>query len=435
MTETVTEEVAEEVVNKADLYSKITEIHITNFMSISNAVIHMPESGIVGIQGYNDSGKSAIERAIASCLLYRYSHKHKSFIQDGKKYFQVDVVFDDGITIRYEKHYTAAGLYEMYQGDTLLYSNKQQNGNGFYEKIVGVPEEIERYLGMSNTEEGMSLNYGLNTDKQLLVSTSGSENYQQLNQVLKSQEIGLASQLVNRDNNNLGGLISRTEAQIHMKSTELARYGDLDESLVARIKAYAKHVSVIEAREFALVSIYNLIPALREVVLPEVPLIDTDEIVRVSKLERLLGEVGQLGVQVAPEIPLIPADSISRIEKLTSLDHVMSSLRETVAPEIPLISALSISRIEKLNAIAQMMMPLREQVAPEIPAVMGIDRFASLLRLTQAVDVVREAEQIVRDCEHNAEKLKLESAALSKELTEAGHKVVKCNSCGELTLA
>lgn len=399
MTETVTEE----VVNKADLYSRITEVHITNFMSFERAVIHVPEEGIVGIRGYNNTGKSAILRAIACCLLNKYSYNHKAFIKDGKSFFQVDVVFSDTVTVRYEKHSAGSALYEMYEGDTLLYTNKQQNGSGFYEKIIGVPEEIAVYLGMSNTEEGMSLNYGLNTEKQLLVSTSGSENYQALNQVLRSQDLGLASQLINRENNAISGSISHTEAQIQMKSRELGVFDALEESLIGRVSEYAESVSRYERLEGGFGTLVGLVGGLREITPPELPTISSESITRVRSIETLITEAEALKGQVAPEIPTISEDKITVIEQLNKLGSFLN--------------------------------PLRETVAPEITPVMGIERFAGLVSLGQAVGVIREAEKSVKECEHLSEKAKIDSAALSKELKEAGHKVVTCGNCGELTLA
>lgn len=399
----MTEEVIEEVVNKADLYAKISEIHITNFMSFERATVKIPKEGIVGIRGYNDSGKSAILRAIACCLLYKYSYNHKAFIKEGKNFFQVDVVFDDGVTIRYEKHNAGSSLYELYKDSELLYTNKQQNGSGFYEKIIAVPEEIATYLGMSNTDEGMSLNYGLNTDKQLLVSTSGSENYQALNQVLKSQDLGLASQLINRENNAIGGSISRTEAQINMKSTELNVFGSLEEDLIGRIESYAAHVSRCERLDAGLSTLLKMLGGLEEETAPELPTIDNDIIKKVSNIDTLLAELEELSIDVSPEIPLIAADKISIVEKL--------------------------------NDITNMMNPLRELVAPEIPVVMGIDRFSVLVSLGQAVGVLHQDEKLVKQCEHDSATAKAQSEALSKELEAAGHKVVTCNNCGELTLA
>lgn len=430
MTETITEEVT----NRADLFPKITEVHITNFMSIERAQISFDKSNIIGIRGYNDSGKSAIQRAIACCLLYHYSTKHKNFIQDGKNFFQVDVCFEDGVIIRYEKHYTGGSLYEMTRDGELLYTNRQQNGSEFLEKIIEVPYEIRRYLGMSTTDEGISLNYGLNTDKQLLVSTSGSENYAALNKILKSENLSRASQLVNQDNNALDGSISRTEAMVYQKDKELLKYKNLDESLVLKLEAFAGLVSEKEERLDEMISLEELYTGLDETIIPEIPQIPTKLIDDVSKVEELLNDVSLLSVVVPAEIPVLNSEGIAKLTAIDSLLDSTDALEEEVLPELHQVDMKSINQLSKLIDLSEDIKTLEEPEIPELKPVTSIKQAEELLELVTDVENLEKYSAILTECESQSAHLVNLSDELYKEISDSGHQVVKCNNCGELTL-
>ncbi|RKW48284.1 MAG: hypothetical protein D8B41_00145, partial [Porphyromonas sp.] len=58
----------------AKAQSKIVSIELENFMAIKNAILTFDESNIINLKGYNDSGKSAITRALD--VLFFNSYKN-----------------------------------------------------------------------------------------------------------------------------------------------------------------------------------------------------------------------------------------------------------------------------------------------------------------------------------------------------------------------
>lgn len=167
---------------------------------------------ILNIKGFNDSGKSALLVATGVCLLNAYARKSKSFIRDGAEFFRVTVSFDDGVQIMRERHRNGLGLYEMSKDGTLVYTTR---AGDLLTAVDDIPGPIAEYLGLHP-----DLNMRRRTDPMLLVSTSGSENFKFLNDVLKTEELSGAAQdasaAANEMNANIDGLQVKLEATQQM---------------------------------------------------------------------------------------------------------------------------------------------------------------------------------------------------------------------------
>ena len=60
-------------------YSKIKEVEVFNFMSFKHARLVFDETNILNLKGYNDSGKSAILRAVVVCLTDMYKRAQNKY--------------------------------------------------------------------------------------------------------------------------------------------------------------------------------------------------------------------------------------------------------------------------------------------------------------------------------------------------------------------
>lgn len=397
MTETVD---ASQVETKS-VYPKIRSVYVTNFMSLKQAEVHFDDSGIIKILGYNNSGKSAILRALAVTLLHRWKSSHKQFIRDDARYFQVDVAFDDGVVIRFEKHATGTSLYEMYgdDGKELLFTTKISEGN--YQKITEVPEQIATYLGILSTPDGINLAYGVNTDKQLLVETTGSENYQALNVVLKSEEISRAVSMLNSENNQTSGKINNAEARIMGVNDELYKLHDLTEPLIKGMNAYDAQVTAQEQSVQAHSDAWLAVNAVASV----------------------------------PDIPEVPVVNTATVEKIYEVGQGVNNL--AAIEDIPEVPTLDTGCVHSLQGIAQDIEAL-EGIAdiPEIPHI--VDTGARVQNIEGIITQVEGIAAMLEDSsklEAAKTEVDAEIAQVVNELRDAGHVLTQCPGCGQIHLA
>lgn len=175
--------------------SKIKKVRIKNFMSIEEDELEFDDSNVIVLKGYNNSGKSAVIKAIEVALFGKYENKQIAFIRDGENFFHIEVVFDDGITLVREKHASGKSLYEMYKGKDLIYTTKQGDAIA---KVNGVPEDIQTYVAATTMGEGY-LNTANGNEPMLLTDTTGGENFKAISDILKAEELSRALNAVRTD--------------------------------------------------------------------------------------------------------------------------------------------------------------------------------------------------------------------------------------------
>ena len=181
--------------------SKIVNIEIQNFMSIGYAKLSFDESGILNLVGYNDSGKSAVTRALEVILYDAYSNIQNKFIKDNTAHFGIGIEFDDGVAINRYKYRNGKSVWEMEKDGVTLYTNDL---GGNIASTDGVPVEISRYLGVAiEPQTKNKLNVRRNTDKLFLIETSGSENYKIINNFLRYDILSNATNKLNADRNKM----------------------------------------------------------------------------------------------------------------------------------------------------------------------------------------------------------------------------------------
>lgn len=374
-------------------YSKISSVELTNFMSFKKAKIAFDESGIINIKGYNDSGKSAILRGMAVCLMDMFKRNQLKFIRHGEEYFRIVITFNDGISILRDKYINGQSLYEVYNKQELMFTTKQGNR---LSKIDGVPKPIADYLGLCVTDS-VYLNYQSCIDKLPVVDTTGSENYQMFHEVLRMEEIFRASNMINADKNDLGLEISTIEYELRREEVLLERCGDVSQEFIDVINELEKEGIVTNNKKESLKEIQGVISHYDRIkVLPPIKKVSTT---RLSKLYDMGKIASTLDKKI--EIPKIKKVSLDRVSALHSiLDKVDKLQKYVVVPEIPKVDETLISKRTKLGGIIKVYKTLENQGK----ACNDIDN-----RLSQLRD-------------------KLNS--LVNEAKKQGIELVKCENCG-----
>lgn len=114
------------------------KVRIKNFQSIREADLEI--SGLTVLTGPNDSGKSAVRRAIEGVFQNTPGHH---FVRNGADKCEVEVTLDDGVSVRWEKGSAIKPTYTLTtsEGSKTLYPGR------------GVPDEVLA-LGVNTVQAG-----------------------------------------------------------------------------------------------------------------------------------------------------------------------------------------------------------------------------------------------------------------------------------------
>lgn len=342
-------------------YSKIREIELFNFMCFKHTKLVFDETNILNLKGYNDSGKSTILRAMAVCLADMFKKAQSKYIRHGEEYFRIIVTFEDGVSVLRDKYYTGQSVYEMYKEGKLIYTTKQGN---MPTRIEGVPVIIQEYLGLCMTDNGC-LNYQSCEDKLFLVDTTGSENYQVLNMVLKSDEISRATAMINSDRNELNQRLIEMENEYNNTNAVLKSRSFVDEDLISDLEFKDKVYDYFDKRVDSLIAIGDVYDKIDELVsYPEMERLDVTRLQVIQNIKNCGERVSSL-----ESIPVVGKIDTTQFEKLSKLKSLASSLKSKKS--LPEIKRLDISRFKGISSLLRACDSLSE--LPDIPVVEGLD--------------------------------------------------------------
>ena len=405
-------------------YSKIKEVEVFNFMSFKHARLVFDETNILNLKGYNDSGKSAILRAVIVCLTDMYKRAQNKYIRYGADYFRVVVTFDDGISIMRDKYMNGQSLYEMYKDGKCIYTTKQGNR---LTRIEGVPKTISDYLGLCVTENGC-LNYQSCSDRLLLVETTGSENYQELNSVLKSNEISRATALINSDRNEMNSKMIEMENEFNSNKAVLQSRSDVDDYIIGLVQEREEFSELIVRMEKDLEAIKGTLSAMKDVKqIPEVPEIETG---RLSDIERLVDTVGKLEkVQVLPKVDKI---EIGRLSSVRGLAEMLSEL--SGVERIPKVEVVDVDRAKDIMSILETMKRCSE-LPEKLPVVEQVNK-VNAEKYDDLVKIIKEMQEMEKGM-MTLGKIQQEKADVQKQLDgiienarSQGIELYQCSHCG-----
>ena len=328
----------------AKTFSKITSIELENFMSIKKARLSFDETGIINLKGYNDSGKSAITRALGVIFFNQYKQAQKNFIKHGESFFRIVVNFDDGISILRDKYINGPSLYEMYEEGKLIFSTKVGNT---LTQVKDVPLEIKEYLSMTETSSGNYLNSQSIYDKQFLIQTSGSENVELLNGVLKLKETSLATTELKTDINALSSSINSLVSEIGSINLSLERYEYVDQGFIELLEELDKKY---DEADYIYSSYKNLADLLLErsglfLNTPKVDIIDYTGYQKLLQLSELFTKISDL--TVTPTLELINSEPYVELLEILDLQKSRQKL-SVLKSEIQLIDFKPLKMLEIL---------------------------------------------------------------------------------------
>jgi energy-coupling factor transporter ATP-binding protein EcfA2 len=374
-------------------YSRLLWWSVENFMAIEKGKCEFDEKNIINLKGYNDSGKSAMLTALKVLLNNSHPTKQVEFIQDGKDYFRILAYFDDGVMILRDKYVNGQSLYEMYKDGQVIFSTKQKNGA--LASVKGVPEPIQQYLGLITYEDTL-LNARACFEKQIGVQTTGSENYKMFNTVLKSEEIAVASSMLNNDKNKLVSDINGVESDLRANKEFISGKDRLTLEMIQYLKEHDKSLDANEMQLVHLNEATKLVSDINGVVIyPEVKAIDNmNELVTILSLRNTLKDI-----VITPEVKCIDTLELTDLLRIKTLSDDLSSITVANIPELSSINN------EQLNAI------------------LGIKTLFENLSLV--TNEIASNEQVLVN-----NTLALEE--LQTKLQELGVSYVRCPSCGNL---
>lgn len=322
--------------------SKLLFWEVHNFMSFDYGKCCFDENGIVTIFGYNDSGKSALLRALDVCFYNRFEKSQVSFIKSGTDYFRVLAVFSDGVSILRDKYKNGQSLYEMYKDGDLIFSTKQ---GSTLTSIKQVPEPIAMYLDLLRSDD-LYINSRSCFEKQFLVQTSGSENYKCLNVLLRSQELSLATECLNADKNKLGNEIQGTQSRIDILSDTVKSTPKIDEDTIKSIDSLESTLDTCLETSSYLGTIKDVMDNIKSIVVyPELSSLDLSQ---VSLLSSLLDKLIDLS-KIPTDLPALTSLDSSRLDYLISMQTIVDKLGTIL--DSPVLDYVSTLRLDYLEAI------------------------------------------------------------------------------------
>lgn len=368
--------------------SKITSVEVTNFMAFPSAIAEFDDRGILNFKGFNDSGKSAFLMATAICLLNVYPQDQKSLIRDGEREFQIRVSFDDGVYIDRFKYDSGASLYEMFKDGKRIFTTR--DGQNTLGKVEGVPQPIAEYLGLFN-DGTYQLHFRRKNDPLLLVETTGRENFEMLNSILKTEELANATRLASDTANKIQQDVNELNNQYTGASIAVESIWATEE-IVDLLRQWADKEretgilhELLKGTQSTLSSYETL------VVPPTVPSIDTSTIAAYTALQATIKSYSE---KITPEID-IQIDTAP----LKSLMSVLTAIDEYETEIVPLIEPLDAQPLDDLNKVLQ-----------------------DISNFSKASEHVNVLAQKIREDQHSHDTLVKEAAA-------QGMKIVTCPSC------
>lgn len=373
-------------------YSKLVSWEIFNFMSIEYAKLTFDETNIINIKGYNDSGKSAALRALDVLFFNVKPASQVRFIKDGCDYFRVLCHFSDGVMILRDKYINGQGLYELYKDGKLLFTTK--NGSEL-SRINEVPEPIQQYLGLI-TSDAWNVNSRSCFEQQLLVQTKGSENSKALNEILRSEELAQAGELLNTDKNKLNSRISTVSAELEVYKRQTQESNGVSGEMVTALRAHDTMLSSTEERMRSIDSVKSTLEEANKIpVIPETHKVDVSQLRALNSISSTMQELGSI-----PSIPEVPCVDISRLRLILQARNSYAELNSL--PTIPQTKGIDTAQVESLCKI-----------------------YSALSNIQSVEDKLKECDASIADCQSRSEKL-------TAELEKVGHKFVKCQNCGTM---
>lgn len=324
--------------------SKFKAIEVMNFMAIKEARLEFDESNIISLCGYNDSGKSAITRALEILFYNSYTNDQVKFIKDGEDFFGIGLEDENGISVNYYKYRNGKSVWEMLKGKDTLYTNRLANGVA---AVSDIPKEIAEYLGViEDSITGEKLNVRRNTDRLFLIDTTGGDNYKILNAVLQTELLAEASKRLNGDKNILQAQISSDYTVMNTLKSELESLEVVDDSLLDLLENSIEKLTASKLKADYIKGIKEQSSNISNFsVYDELSLIDTSRLKGISSVveSRKIADI-----KIPAKVDLV---SVDRFVDVVEVKKLRGSLRVSVAEEVKVVD---LSRFKDIRSVGEL---------------------------------------------------------------------------------
>ena len=200
---------------------KIKWIEIENFQSIKHLRLgDFEEDAVIGFMGDNDSGKSAIGRALRILFYNDIGRGIQGFVRQGESCFKVTVGTHEGFVMSTTRG--SKNFYELIAPDG-SYTKMTKLERSTPEELVGI---INAYI---DPISGNVLNYRTIEDPLLLINNSGSDVYTIIQQSMNTLEVKDAIDRANAELKVSRDLVSNYEFQIQLNNEKIDSIVIIDE--------------------------------------------------------------------------------------------------------------------------------------------------------------------------------------------------------------
>lgn len=311
-------------------------------MSLPHAILDFDEQGIISPVGYNDSGKSAVTRSLEVLWFDAYTQSQVKFITDGQPSFVIKNLFDDGVLIQRTKYANGQSYWLMQQGDKVIYTNKLPSGT--FAATKGVPEAISNYLGVvQDVATGETLNVRRNTDKLLLVATTGGENYKIFNNICQGDRLAYAVSELNKDVNAKNRELSANMSRLQGKKEVLAGMHVFSEEAERNISRISSELSKSAEKLAMLTAMAQQYEAYsNKTTIPEVSQVD---ITQLRTLQTIRDKLSAMSVTIPVQIPEVP---LARLQSLLRIHSQLGTISGQVISPLPIVD---VKRLNTLQGI------------------------------------------------------------------------------------
>lgn len=211
-------------------YSPIRKLYIRNFRNLGDIELDFSQSPIITLVGENESGKTSVIKAFATCALHANPRDQKDYIRDGTKMFGVAIELEDGKRITRIKEAGGINSYQIQDANNnmIFHTNKLAEG---------LPEEVQKLIGLiSEPETNEFLHIRTYEDKLLFVVTPNSTNYKVMYNALKVEQLTKAIKLGSGEVNALKSSINNNEASMSTLQSQLKTITVVDTEPLVNVK-------------------------------------------------------------------------------------------------------------------------------------------------------------------------------------------------------
>lgn len=401
--------------------SKLKAVELYNVMSIKEARAEFDETGIISLVGYNDSGKSAFTRAMEIVLYDEYKNEQSKYILKGEDMMGIGLEFDDGVAINKYKYLDGKSVWEFMKDGKMIYTNRLPDGIA---AMPTVPQPIAEYLGViEDNITGEKLNVRRNTDRLLLINTTGGENYKIINAILKLNVLSDAIEHINTEANRIQTDLTVKATTMNNLKDQLEEINFVPTEVIKKLELEKSDIIPKLQRQTKLKEIDKTIQELEGIqVYQELTLIDFIRIEQLNQIDQLLQTLHQ---PIQPEATIIAESLLQRLASLKEIDKLVEAVNVPIQPEV---QQVDITRLALLKEIDKLNQDLAVSIQPETIKI-DLSKLSNLENILTLANQLKEEEQSLTKIDDELAEV---SQSLEKAAKEQDFRI--CPNCKTIIL-